>query len=119
MLARNGLANVRAKGTDLVAVKGNIVDAAFAELMKGQELKRPRPLKPPKSAYAYAAGAEAGERVRLGTDKEVTDGARASKTTPAQGRDDSAAPHRPKIALPAWSSELGRLLRSGIIRLGR
>jgi hypothetical protein len=67
----NRTANVRAKGKDLVVVKGNLVEAAYAELMRGVNLK-PRPQKPIKNELAYSAGVEAGDRVNLGN-KEVED----------------------------------------------
>jgi hypothetical protein len=64
-------ANVRAKGTELVVVKGQIVDAAFAKLFQGLKWKKGRATRPASIAIAYAAGAEAGNRVDLGEREQI------------------------------------------------
>ena len=64
-------AHVRAKGKDLVVVKGDLVEAAYAELVRSLNLK-PQTQKPAKNGLAYFAGVEAGDRVNLGN-KEVED----------------------------------------------
>jgi hypothetical protein len=63
-------ANVRAKGKDLVILKGQLVDEAYAKFF-GAPLKKGRPSKPSKSALAYAAGVAAGDRVDIGERPEI------------------------------------------------
>ena len=108
-------AHVRAKGKDLVVVKGNLVEAAYAELMRGLNLK-PRPLKPVKNALAYFAGVQAADRVNLGS-KEIKD----SQTSPIPDSQSHfyagwiKRKSGPRSKLVTWISHLGNWVRTWIM----
>lgn len=116
-LKANRTANVRAKGKDIVVVKGNLVDAAYAEQLRSLNFKKPKPLKPAKNQFAYFAGMEAGDRVNL-SNKEIEDRRpywawnwKAPRTESPQSNFNASKPGR-KSLLHVWVRQAGLTIRA-------